>query len=135
MYLEIAIFGLLGLVFLGIAISSAWKHWWVGIIAYSAFTLIFGFVSIRAAIDVLGYGHVTKEAEPLAKRLNSGVQYQFLGSIKDGGAEVIFVKPHSGGIAPFEQYAIRVKEGEAPPEHFTLIDGKPVAVVVDKVAK
>lgn len=39
------------------------------------------------------------------------------------------------GFATFKLYAIRAKKGEAPPEHFTLIDGKPVAVVVDKVAK
>jgi hypothetical protein len=117
------------------ALSSAWKKWENGIVIYFLLTLGFGFVSIHAAINEVGYGRVPEKAEPFAKRLNAGMSYQVLGSIKDGGAEVIFVKPHSGGVATTKLHALRVKEGEAPPERFTLIDGKPVAVVVDKVAK
>ncbi len=136
MYLNMVIFGLLGLVFLGVAIGSAWQQWWKGIIGYFALAFFFGFIAINSAIDIIGYGHVTENAEPFTKRLYTGVQYQVLGSIKEGGSEVLFVKPHGGGIAPSELYAIRVKEGEAPPEHFALLfDGKPVAVVVDKATK
>jgi len=129
------VFSLVAVVCLAGALSSAWERWERGIVIYFLLTLLFGFASLHSAVNEVGYGRVPEEAEPFAKRLKPGVQYQFLASIRQGGTEVVFVEPYSGGITTHGLQVIRVKGGETPPEHFVLVAGKPVAVVVDKLAK
>lgn len=71
----------------------------------------------------LGQGRVPNEAEDLAKRLDAGVMYQVLSSSKNGDGHILLVKKAEKS----DLYALRVKT--IPPEHFVLVDGKPVAIV------
>ena len=71
----------------------------------------------------LGQGRVPDEAEDLAKRLDAGVMYQVLSSSKNGDGHILLVKKAEKS----DLYALRVKT--IPPEHFVLVDGKPVAIV------
>ena len=106
-----------------IAYFATEKLWYyLGTAVVLTFAL-FGTLTFHAAPKDLGYGHVPNEAEAFTKRLDAGVAYQLLSSSKDGDDQVILVK--KVGTPNF--YALRVKE--VPPEHFTLVDGKPVAIV------
>ena len=71
----------------------------------------------------LGQGRVPDGAEDLAKRLDAGVIYQVLSSSKNGDGHILLVKKAEKS----DLYALRVKT--IPPEHFTLINGKPVTVI------
>ena len=83
----------------------------------------------------LGAGRVPNKAESPAQRLDGGVVYQLVLSARDGADHILLLVEKRGvggtnavgGTVMPNFYAIRVKE--VPPEYFTLIDGKPVAVI------
>lgn len=74
------------------------------------------------APERLGYGRVPEEAEKLTERLSTGVSYQTLATIKDGEDAIILVQQKDKK----DVYALRVKASNIPPEHFALVDGKPI---------
>lgn len=133
---NVIIFGVVTFICFIAAIVAAWEKWPKRMVYSFVLTLLFGAVLAFSVINEVGYGHVPKEAEPLAKRLDTGVAYEVLGFVKDGNDKVIFVKPRVE-FATTKLYALRVKENEVPPARFALIGGKPVAiaVAVNKAAK
>lgn len=115
-----------------VALISAYKKWGIGIFIYSALAIFFGIWAIKSAVENVGYGRVPEVAEPLSERLQAGIHYKVIGSIKDREDVIVFVKSYKGGTSAGRLYALRVKGAEIPPTQFTMIDGKPVAIVVNK---
>lgn len=70
----------------------------------------------------LGTGKVYDVVEEFTRKLDSGVAYQLVASAENGAEKIVLMK--KTGTSDF--YALRVKD--VPPEHFTLVDGKPVAI-------
>lgn len=129
------IFSAAAILFLLIALIATYKKWMVVAFFWLLVAIFFGAGALRSAVGDVGYGRVPEEVEPLSKRLKTGVFYQVIGSARDGTNEVVFVKPYDGDKRMPELYAIRVMVGSLPPKYFTMIDDKPVAIVVDKKPK
>ena len=89
------------------------------VVGVGLYLILVGIVAPRE----LGHGQVPAKAEDLAKRLDAGVMYQVLSSSKNGDGHILLVKKAEKS----DLYALRVKT--IPPEHFVLVDGKPVAIV------
>ena len=89
-------------------------------------TVLALFVIVFILAPELGYGKVSEKAEPYTKRLEEGEPYQVLASAKDSEDLIVVVKKDSR--IPGEVRVIRVK-GPNPPQHFTLVNGEPVAIV------
>ena len=124
---ELIIVFFLGTLALGLCIERVAKGkggaaWGWGIAAVASF----GFATFLVGPVVLGFGKVPDTVEEIKVRLQGGVAYQVVSSLKveGGGGSVLLVKK----IGTPYLYALRVKEADRPPEHFTLIDGKPVAI-------
>ena len=88
-----------------------------GIVAVVLLALV-----IAGAAVEKGYGVVEPKTQNLTKRLEKGAAYHLVSSTKDGADQIILV--NKTGTSDF--YALRVKD--VPPEHFTLIHDKPVAI-------
>ncbi|MDE1919412.1 MAG: hypothetical protein KGH56_01800 [Patescibacteria group bacterium] len=72
----------------------------------------------------LGVGHVSSTIDNLEKRLTAGAAYRLCASTRDGGQLILLVN----NIGTNEFLAIRSAGPATPPEYFTLVDGKPVAI-------
>ena len=95
--------------------------WTCSLIAFFALTTL---VFVTAPLQ-LGEGHVHDTAENYAKRLDAGVAYQRI-AVKSVGDDVFVVLVNKTGTTDYT--AIRVKDSSPPPEYFTLVDDKPVAI-------
>lgn len=95
-----------------------------GVTAGLTMMAIFFTEDLIVAPKLLGWGHVPTQAEGFTQRLSEGVLYRTLSSHTVGADQVILVQKEGTG----DLYAIRVKGNKPPPEHFTLVDGKPVKV-------
>ncbi|MDO8593537.1 MAG: hypothetical protein Q7R59_01400 [bacterium] len=109
---------------IGMAISAHQKKIGLSILSGTC-ALLFGSLVCAGMFD-LGRGHIPPlKTSVLPERLETGAAYQLLASSKDyDDNQIILVKKTSNFYGNF--YALRVKE--VPPEHFTLVDGKPVAI-------
>lgn len=117
----------LGLMFggllLGLSFDRNGAHRGVSFCCLLLAAVVFGITALYLSPRELGYGHVPGAEEEYTKRLEVGVAYRLFSSTKEGECEVLLVKKEGGS----DMYAIRVK-GPVPPERFTLVDGKPVAI-------
>ena len=114
--------GMVWAIYFAVQKSSLDNIWSSAIIALIAF----GFVTFMVSPVDIGYGKVSEKAEPYTKRLEEGEPYQVLASPKDSEDLIVVVKKDSR--IPGEVRVIRVK-GPNPPQHFTLVNGEPVAIV------
>jgi hypothetical protein len=96
-----------------------------GTVGFGCFAMVLLFLVIIGAAYEVGYGNVVPVPQDLTKLLKTGTAYQLISSVKDGDDYVLLLKKPGGGKKSYF-YAIRVKE--IPPEHFTLVNGKPVAI-------
>ena len=120
----VQIFALITVVFaIGMAVSANKEK--IGLsLLFGVGTLFFGFATCVGTFD-LGHGHVPiLRMSVLSERLETGTAYQLLASSKDEDGNLVALIKKTGAS---NFYALRMKD--APPEHFTLVDGKPVAIV------
>lgn len=86
---------------------------------------------IPAAFSGLGIGfliprtgRVSPVTEDLKKRLRAGMAYRLCALTRDGNDLILLV--NEVGTGKF--HAIRIAGPEPPPEYFTVVDNKPVAI-------
>ena len=87
---------------------------------------LFGFFSVLS-----GQGYVPSKAQQsVSESLSSGNAYDLIAAVQDGKDEKVLTimneGQHANGTHDF--YVLRVR-GPLPPERFTIIDGKPLALM------
>jgi hypothetical protein len=104
------------------AILASKKNYVEAFLAGIACLISFSLAVFGGAPEEIGAGKVYRNVEKFARKLDSGVAYQLVASAENGTEKIVLLR--QTGTPNF--YALRVKE--VPPEHFTLIGGKPVAI-------
>lgn len=88
----------------------------------ASMVIVMFILSISIAPIMFGHGHVPSKVEKFSARLDNNVAYQLITSSQEGSDFILVVKKF--GTSDF--HAIRTNT--VPPELFTLVDGKPVAL-------
>ncbi len=91
--------------------------------------LLSGGVDLLSAYDY-GQTNVPSVTEEPALRLNTGIAYRLILQTMDVGRDYIVLVKKDGKS---DFYALRVKE--VPPEYFTFVNSKPVAIVAPSGTK
>ncbi len=115
---------LLAIILFGLSVFLAYKK--VMGFAVASFLCATFFVVVLVYLGApreLGYGVIPNEAKAYSNRLQTGAIYETVASLKDNYGLVVVVRKEDES----RLFAIRV-EGPVPPEHFTLINGKPIAI-------
>jgi len=100
--------------------------WAYGVISI----MVTGVGVFLSAPEDFGMDYVRPEVKEFKTRLDKGVAYEVLSETPvEGGDRILLFKRGDAWQFRSPFIAMRVKKETVVPKHFTLIDGKPVAIV------